>query len=254
MTAALAGAFVLAIFLSAPPLLRCTNLLRRLRRVAFGGGREAPPPRFHVPWDRVPHARLLTLRESGYRLLYSAFSDRCGDGLGHSLSTFNAEIATALALGLTYSHRKASFGSLTEDDPNAIEQFFGLGDGEIPRRSVQENLCDIAAELLDGVERTRGSRVCPVCERLRNSSALQITAIVPLPAAVSFPGSRRPVGCVQGEGVACAEKTRSRLVRREHTLYHMTTDGCDKLAAHSDFSGTCGCQSSASLSPAVSPN
>eukprot|EP00171_Calliarthron_tuberculosum_P011931 IDg11931t1 len=56
-----------------------------------------------------------------------------GEGLGHAMATINADVNTALRLGVAYTHRVASHGSLTKKDARAVERFFGWGDGYIPR-------------------------------------------------------------------------------------------------------------------------
>lgn len=83
------------------------------------------------------------------------------------MATLNAEVMTALRLGLTYTHRVARYGSLVSLDfkrniglgrekgsvaglspaGGRIEGFFGWGVGEIPREAVQE----VACKVRDGV-------------------------------------------------------------------------------------------------------
>jgi hypothetical protein len=82
--------------------------------------------RFDVPWDYVKPLRAKTPTESNNRYLYSPTAPSSTDGIGHAMAQVNAEITTALTLGITYTHRVSSFGSLTLDEnSSAVEEFFG---------------------------------------------------------------------------------------------------------------------------------
>lgn len=118
--------------------------------------RSVPPNinRFDYPWRLPPRVRLPTLEESRYRVLYSPLRSISGDGLGHAMATVNADLSTAIRLNLTYTHRIATFASLTRqpiiNDSSdatyyqhgaAVEELFGWGVGEIPRERVQHSIC-----------------------------------------------------------------------------------------------------------------
>jgi hypothetical protein len=208
-----------------------------------GGGRPARTPRFNLRWRRIPVVRTPTLDESNHRVLYSAMSDVSGDGLGHALSTFNAEVSTALAMGLTYSHRVASFGKLTEENAAAVDGFFGFAEGELPRREIQRHVCDMDPDKFDNSTAGR-PRTCQVCSRLRRQphkgTAVSVSELVPLPPACSYNSVE---GCAPGEqrGV-CMARLRERLLLQHpaHTLFTMTTEGCDRMGPFSDFSASAG--------------
>lgn len=125
--------------------------------------RTVPPAvnRFDYPWRLPARLRLPTLQQSNYRVLYSPLRSVSGEGLGHAMATVNADLSTAIRLRLTYTHRIASFASLTRqpsgvnesdfyegaDDISkyqhggAIEELFGWGVGEIPRERIQHSIC-----------------------------------------------------------------------------------------------------------------
>lgn len=118
--------------------------------------RSVPPnlSRFDYPWRLPARIHLPTLEESRYRVLYSPLRSISGDGLGHAMATVNADLSTALRLNLTYTHRIASFASLTRQPTvndtsdamhyrhgGAVEELFGWGVEEIPRERVQHSIC-----------------------------------------------------------------------------------------------------------------
>lgn len=184
--------------------------------------------RYHVPWDRVPKRSLPNLMESRGNVLYSSLSLKASDGLGHALATFNAEVFVAFNLGLAYSHRVAEFGSLTKNDSFAVERFFGLGDGELSRHSLQNVVCDIPSKKLDANRYgKRDKRICPVCTLLRTSLGGKpiLNDIIQLPKVTCGPSGN-------------ARGLRQMYSRVTSTLFTMDTTDCDKLPALSDFSIT----------------
>jgi hypothetical protein len=182
------------------------------------------PSRFHVPWERIPYIRLPTLIESKNKIVYSAYATKSVDGLGHALATFNAEVFASLSLRLTYSHRIASFGSLTRTDPMAIDNFFGLGDGELSRQTLQANVCDITPELWDKNQGPFSPRMCPVCTALqkRSPKTPRVDRIVQLPSLI---GAQEPH----------LRLLRDKFSKLNFTLFTLNTDRCDKLGAHRAF-------------------
>lgn len=128
------------------------------------------------------------------------------------MATLNAEVVTALRLGLTYTHRVARYGSLVSLDfkhdigsglyrgsvaglspkGGRVEGFFGWGVGEIPREAVQE----VACRVRDGVG---GMDECKICtqddlEHLKKGRRgqrepqprLRVDRIVELPMEFSY--------------------------------------------------------------------
>lgn len=185
--------------------------------------------RYHVPWDIVEKRALPTLAESRGNVLYSAISATATDGLGHSMATFNAEVFTAYHLGLAYSHRVATFGSLTRHDSLAVDKFFGLGDGEVNRQELQSDVCDIPHEQMDvNIHAVKGKRVCPICTKLRagRGNKFGVKTLVRLPKVV-VTGRQSNV-----------PKLRQLCSATTSTLFTMDAGGCDKMPALSDFSVT----------------
>lgn len=208
-------------------MLRTERLLDALKSRTVPDNDELPS-RYHVPWDRIPLSTLPTMKASKTKILYSAYAMKSTDGLGHAIATFNAEIHTALSLGLTYSHRFAEFASLTRNDAMAVESFFGLGYGEISRQTLQETVCDIDKEYWDSFQVGRKrARVCPICSKLRNVSAEKrmVNSIAKLPAI---------------DGMSAQKRARLQHLysNASSTLFIMNATGCDKLNAYSDFSIT----------------
>lgn len=184
--------------------------------------------RYHVPWEIVEKISLPTLVESRGNILYSAISLKASDGIGHAMATFNAEVFAAYNLGLTYSHRVATFGSLTNQDNLAVEKFFGLGDGELTRTSLQEVICDIPDEKMDiNCQDKKGKRICPICNKMRTQLGMRsvLNDIITLPKVVSGPAGNIPRLRQLCSGVTS-------------TLFTMDIEDCDKLPAQSDFSVT----------------
>jgi hypothetical protein len=199
--------------------------------------------RFDVPWDYVKPLRAKTPTESNNRYLYSPTAPSSTDGIGHAMAQVNAEITTALTLGITYTHRVSSFGSLTLDEnSSAVEEFFGWGVGEIPRSKVQEDVCNVAVEFsyleVNGVKVSNG-RACPLCRSLRDGndghhldkSALHVTRAVDVPPELSFnPG----ISC--GGRFECANEFMKRINgSTPGTLFRMSDERCGLLKSLSTF-------------------
>lgn len=204
------------------------------------GSAEVRPTRFHERWTKIASVKTLSLDESNHRVLYSSMSDVAGDGLGHALATFNTEVATALRLGLTYTHRRATFSSLTKDDKHAVEKFFGFGWGEISRENIQRSVCDMDPYFYDSGK--KNTRVCQVCDKMRprphEGSLVDVKNIVQLPSVVSFHNTS---GCYD-DFVTCRNRVRDELLARypRNTLFAMTLEGCASMGPNSLFGQTAG--------------
>lgn len=100
--------------------------------------------RFTRPWPALEHIPFPSLEESRHRVFFSSVKRQDGDGLGHSFSTKNKEIFTARLLGLSYTHRKPLFGSLSpSENEDVMEDFFGWGKDEIDRDDFQAENCHV---------------------------------------------------------------------------------------------------------------
>lgn len=146
----------------------------------YGGQiRQVPTfsSRYNRPWYLQPRVRFPTLQESRFRILYSPLRTTASDGLGHGMSTINADVSTTLAMGLTYTHRIATHASLTRSKPSAVEQFFGWGAGELPRTAFQESSCPASFQ--------QEASKCQVC---RDSNLIRLnTTLMPMKKIVNLP-------------------------------------------------------------------
>lgn len=153
--------------------------------------------RFDRPWLLPKRVSLLTLKQSRNRVLYSALREKAGDGIGHAFGTMNAEIGVALRFGLSYSHRKAEYASLTAIDHNAVESFFGWGVDAINRSWVRENFCHSS---YDGKNITDHNKTkCQRCEKLKNGVVLnqvRFEELVEVPVNLSYKRNK----CTSSEG------------------------------------------------------
>lgn len=136
--------------------------------------------RFDTPWRLPFRVRFLTLRESRHRIIYSALREHGGEGLGHHMRTVAADVGTALRLGVSYSHRKPSHGSLSREDPDAVDKLFNWGNGHVARNFIRDAICAIN----DSVR--HNDTQCPTCSSLRRSNLFDITRVVAVPRGLSY--------------------------------------------------------------------
>lgn len=215
--------------------------------------------RFDVPWRSPPRPHLPSLQESRGRLLYSGVREAVSDGLGHGMATTNADVSTALRLGVTYTHRVAKYGSLVgqsfnnellsrnstendkkptiaglSDEAGRIEGFFGWGVGEVPREAVQDAACDFRDE--DG-----SISKCKLCteadlrrvkkaRRRDNQPRLRIDHIVEIPISLSYKFPHRATRAVNDSLAAFLKKH-----NKPYTAFHMPHELCAKSPAYSKF-------------------
>jgi hypothetical protein len=207
------------------------------------------PSRFDVPWDRVRPLRTKTLAESSNRFLYSPTSPLSTDGIGHAMAQVNAEVTTALTLGITYTHRVASFGSLTSgSNMRAVEEFFGWGHGEVLQSTVQRDVCNItqafASRAQVGANGKMSAisigRLCPLCRTLQSSfgkdkTTLHAARAVDIPFHLSY--SPKPT-CKQNKNSLdeCAADYMARVNGTlPNTIFRMSETGCGTLSALTNF-------------------
>lgn len=175
--------------------------------------------RFNYPWIVPERIKLLDLRSSRNRVLYSPIKERARNGLGHNFATLNGELWTALRLNLTYTHRLTNYAvlsipqnhtrnlnatsALSEEFLHAgsVEQLLGWGVGEIPREHVQLSICP------DNVMYSHDMK-CRVCretnvshttsnqllsdQRLNFAVPIQHIVEVPLNLSYNYPYKARP--------------------------------------------------------------
>lgn len=215
--------------------------------------------RFDVPWRSPRRPNLPSLQESQGRLLYSGVREAVSDGLGHGMATTNADVSTALRLGVTYTHRVAKYGSLvgqsfsnellsrniTENDEKTtiaglsnetgrIEGFFGWGVGEVPREAVQDAACDFR----DGIRSISDCKLCTETDLRRVKKArrkdelpgLRIDRIVEVPMALSYQFPHTATRAVNDSLEAFLKKH-----NKPYTAFHMPHELCAKSPAYSKF-------------------
>ncbi|CAN8075603.1 unnamed protein product [Agarophyton chilense] len=188
--------------------------------------------RLNHPWYVPDRVRFLTLEESRYRVLYTPVRPAASDGMGHNSAVMNAEIGVALRLGLSYSHRVSTHGPLTKDNPNAVEEFFGWGHGQIPREFIRESFCKSSFNV--------SHRTCHVCEGLKRNSSfpdMNFNHLVELPYNLTYGRMR----CVRSGDAqlrnACKEQQYSFVKHnnRSHTIFQMPLLTCASNPADSFF-------------------
>lgn len=201
------------------------------------------PSRFHIPQRIFPYIRTLTLAQSGHRVLYSSIARKSVDGLGHAMATFNAEVSIALELGLTYTHRIASFGELTDSSPTAVDDFFGWGDGEVRRSEIQKNICNMDPEMYDDSPSASKdkNRVCQTCNGLQplphSNTRVSVKWISYIHEGATYPARPRPPQCgAEDDYLDCLHSMRAKMPK--NVLYVLTDHGCDRLAPNSQYKNT----------------
>jgi hypothetical protein len=220
-----------------------------LPRVAFS--------RFDIPWNRTPYVRLSSLAESGHRVLISAISSTGNSGLGHMMAVVNAEVHTAIVLGLTYTHRIGHYGSLSASDRHRVEYFFGWGHGEIPRINIYHSICgETNNASYDGLWRQRGSgksrklrRPCMECERIASPGVsrdpelcgMDVRHLLHVPQSVSFSWCNSHEDPeLKGSQCSGVREFRAKHSQVRNAIFQMGEEVCDSLPAKSDFSQTRG--------------
>lgn len=184
--------------------------------------------RFDVPWLLLPRVKTVSLVESGYRLLYSPIKEKASGGIGHGLTVLNAELSTALTLGFAYTHRVGIYGSISRRRPMAIEDLFGWGSEEVPRKFIEQEVCDVVP-ISHKDPPGYGSESCPVCTSIRKDSALEVSRIVEVPSSFSY-------GCISCHETRNAVTEFLHKHNKNHTLFHMSPAKCDSSPKSPDFS------------------
>lgn len=110
------------------------------------------------PYGLAPTTK--TLKQSSNRVLLSSLPTQVGDGLGHRTCLLNFELSLALALDLTYAHRVSQYGSLTRDDPNAVENLFAWGQNELKRHDILQQNCAQIQNVTDACEVPAQQIIC----------------------------------------------------------------------------------------------
>lgn len=186
-----------------------------------------PPQRnrFSDPWYVPPRVRHRSLAESRNRILYSPLREAASDGIGHAFGTMNAEVGAALRLGLAYTHRVASYGSLTRNDSDrfAVENFFGWGIGETERTRVRETFCSSS---YDGFHMS-----CQPCESVTGNKTwppVDIQRVVEIPMNLTYKRRRCSETDPEEFKMQCVQEVRDFV--QEHnetnTIFQMPVESC----------------------------
>lgn len=185
---------------------------------------EREARRFDTPWMLWERAKMLSLEESGYRVLYSSLKTRQSDGVGHALTVVNGEVSTAINLGLTYSHRTGFYGSLG----TGVEEIFGWGASELSREWVQREICETGSVSNRKPRPKKEEERCTVCKGIRKGNKLGISQVVVVPQKMSL-------GCVSCAGRQRTVRDFMRKRGRNHTIYQISTEKCDMTPKAADF-------------------
>lgn len=185
------------------------------------------PSRYLHPWQSVPLVKPLRLEQARNRVLYSPLRVLGSDGLGHGMATKNAEITTALRLGIAYTHRAPKFGSLSEKNAKVMEDFFGWGAAEMSGKQFHEDNCVPTPAPVAPVQHEIGLRDCNICSAVKNTSPLKMKNIVPVPEDISFRASHAAKPQVD---------SLISMHNDSNTVFQMAADRCGKYPILVDFS------------------
>eukprot|EP00172_Hildenbrandia_rubra_P003253 Plantae.Rhodophyta-Hildenbrandia_rubra.ctg4966.p1 GENE.Plantae.Rhodophyta-Hildenbrandia_rubra.ctg4966~~Plantae.Rhodophyta-Hildenbrandia_rubra.ctg4966.p1 ORF type:complete len:564 (+),score=46.05 Plantae.Rhodophyta-Hildenbrandia_rubra.ctg4966:252-1943(+) len=191
--------------------------------------------RYHYAWVRHAPPKLLSLEESRHRILLSTVRAGLGDGLGHVLYFFNYEVAKAAQLGLTFTFRHNTYQSVTKNDEYAVDNFFGWGEGELPREIIRN-------ECILGHNTTTpdpGSERCYYCQSLAmpGNGKLGMKHLVNIPESLAFKCTGDG-----GWGPGCSE-ARDKLLRennKSHTVFQLPVGRCSYQGTNSAIRETRG--------------
>lgn len=173
------------------------------------------------------------------------------------MCTVNADVSTALRLGVTYTHRVAKYGSLVgrhlvdelrgaadgggsvdilsagekvaglSEEVGRVEGFFGWGVAEVPREAVQEVACKVTGDLKGDLGRCKS---CLGGKGKGTPGTLTVDRVVEVPMELSYKWPRTPT--------ARANRTLERFLREnsgDNVVFHMPMAMCDKSPAYSRF-------------------
>lgn len=164
------------------------------------------------------------------------------------MCTVNADIATALRLGLTYTHRVAKYGSLVSqqlvyelrgeskvegaiaglsEEVGKVEGFFGWGVGEVPREAVQDVACPVDGDLKGDLGRCK---ICLGGKGKGDADGLVVDRVVEIPMNLSYFWPRTPT----------LELNRSldlflKQNAGPNVVFHMPRELCNRSPAYSRF-------------------
>ncbi len=152
----------------------------RWGRVCSQRARERYLARFDRPGRPLGlHKAPPSLQEARGRQLVSHIPREVGDGLGHRMCIMNYELHLALQLGVAYSHRVSTYGSITTNDPGAVERLFGWGAHEQTRDEVINGACARTQVVNDTCEIPAQSVVCDTLRSRLDGGTFDTAVYVP---------------------------------------------------------------------------
>lgn len=197
----------------------------------YGSGNEildvpSTLSRYDVPWLMLPRVYTKTLEEAQGRVLFSTLKVHMSDGIGHAFTVLNAEVTTALTLGLAYTHRVGFYGSLSEYDHDLVENLFGWGASELPRSYLEREVCVV--QEVSHKKKAMPDEKCPICASIQKNSSLPISSIVEVPESMTY-------GCTSCRAARTAAKDFLKRHRKKNTLFQMAPRRCDLVPKAPDF-------------------
>lgn len=197
--------------------------------------RHVPYPahwnRYDTAWYSMKPPRLPSLNASRHRLLLSSVREEMGDGLGHMYFMYNFELFLATRLQLTFTHRHSRYQSLTKSDPYAVDDFFGWGNGEIPRDKVWAQ-CALSYTYS---RPTRNAHKCISCESVSADSPLALKHVVTLPSFLVY-------NCTSKHqwSARCDQLAHQTLVsnNKSHTVFQIPPGACDYEGTNTNVTET----------------
>lgn len=127
-----------------------------------------------------------SVRQSRNRVFMSSLPVEVGDGLGHRTCLLNFELHLSKMFNLTYSHRNSTYGSLTRENRNAVENLFGWGHAEIPREYLLSLGCAEKISVRDNCEIPGENVFCRRIRLRRDGGLFDRTVIIPDALAACF--------------------------------------------------------------------
>lgn len=217
-----------------PPLFPMTSI----GNVAM---REVPTAwnRFNVVWLLKKPVQTKTLAEANYRIMYAPTREGMSDGIGHSMAVVNYELQVALRLGIAYSHRVSSYSTLTQDDPLAVEKFFGWGINEIPRTMLQKEGCNpvngswplpMAQAMAEGYR-------CQICQEPKLRGRLGMMHLVSVPDHLAFHCDAQAHEDTTDKFASCQKNVDIflRAHQSTHTIFQLPIERCGPPSSDSNF-------------------
>lgn len=126
----------------------------RRSRSPFLSRFDKPPQHFNTTSD------FPILNDFQNRAFASSIPIAVGDGLGHRFMMTNFELRVAHDLHVSYLHRASRYGSLTTNDPRAVDRMYGLIALPETRISILRRACSEFAPARDPCSSRQRAIVC----------------------------------------------------------------------------------------------